>query len=147
MGKFWRFLTILVFIDLFFIITGQIAPSGAPGSGSIGSIILNAILNVGDLTFTQLFSEVAGDVNNLFDSPTGFAAILLGGAVTLGTVFTRTNAILFTVVGFTFSLLTADFIFIFVYLASFNSVWATVIIAPMALMYVITVLEWVKGTD
>lgn len=147
MGKLVNYVAILIFIDLFFIITGQIVPTGQPGSGSISSILFNAILNVGDLTFTELFKEAIGNVANLFNSATGIAAFVFGSAVTIGAIFTRSDSILYAVIGFSFSLLTADFVFIFAYLSTFNVILATMLMAPMALIYVITVVEWVKGRD
>lgn len=141
MGKFLRYISILIFLDLIFILTGQINFS------SIGSIIINGIINLKSLTLTDLFSQIIGQVGSLASSSSGLASLILGGLVTIGTIFSKSDTILFIPVGITFGLLTSDLILIGTYLSSLNSILATVLIAPLGIIYILTVMEWVRGKD
>lgn len=150
MGKLVKYLTILIFVDLLFVVTAQLVPGssqvGQPSS--LGSIIVDSILNVGSLTFGQLFTEAIGNISDLFASSTGIANLLAGSAVIIGTTIAlKQESLLYIVIGFSLSFLTADFIYIFQYLLSLNSVLALLTMIPLATVYIITVLEWVRGKD
>ena len=82
MGKVVTFLTILIFIDLLFIATGQVCSSEA--GCSLGSIIFNAILNLADFNASTFFGELIGNIGDLFNSGTGIFALVVGSAVTVG---------------------------------------------------------------
>lgn len=148
MGKLVRYLTILIFIEMLFIITGQLLPSsGGSNPGSVGSIIFNAILNLGSLSLQEIFTQSIGQFGDLFNSSSGIGALILGGAVTLGTLFTKNDSILFIPIGFTLALLSLDFIFIANYLGSFNFILSTLLLAPITIIYIITVIEWIRSKD
>ncbi len=145
MGKIVTFLTILIFMDLFFIATGQICNSGA--GCSIGSILLNAILDIGNATASTFFTNLIGDITNLFDSATGISALLLGATVLIGSLFIPGDIRFFIPITFSLALLSSDFVFIASYLISLNAILGTFIMAPIILIYIVTVLEWLRGRD
>ncbi len=134
MGRFAGFLTFLIFLDLFFIITGQI------GEISGTSIILNTLLGLenifGGLFYTVIFVTAIGGVAALF------VGVVTGIINKAGIEF-----LIFTTLTITFATMAADFISIYVHLASLNVVWATVIFAPIIIIYLFTTLEWLKNKD
>jgi hypothetical protein len=145
MGKLIYFITALIFIDLLFITTGQLC---ATGTCSLSSIIFNALLNLSNFDATTFFSELIGDASALIGSGTGIAALIATGGVIIGAFFaTREITILFIPITLTFALLAGDLILIFSYLASFNFVLATFIVGPLVLVYILTVVEWLRGKD
>ncbi len=146
MGKIVTYLTILIMIDLFFISTGQIC-NNAIGC-SLGSIIFSSILNIQNILTLNFFTEFIGSVGQLFNSATGIGSIILGTTVFLGALaLVPTEQRLFIPIAFSLSLLVADFVFIGTYLISLNAVLGTFIIAPLAILYVFTVVEWLRGKD
>lgn len=145
MGKLITFITLLIFLDLFFIATGQICNAGA--GCSIGSILLNAILNIGNVTASTFFSNLIGDITNLFNSATGISALLLGATVLIGSLFIPGDIRFFIPITFSLALLSSDFVFIAAYLISLNAILGTFIMAPIILIYIITVVEWLRGKD
>lgn len=145
MGKLITFLTILIFMDLFFIATGQICGSGV--GCSIGSILLNSLLDIGNVTANAFFSNLIGDITNLFNSATGISAIVLGATVLIGSLFIPGDIRFFIPITFSLALLTSDFVFIASYLISLNAILGTFVMAPIILMYIITVVEWLRGKD
>ncbi|KKN59063.1 hypothetical protein LCGC14_0546180 [marine sediment metagenome] len=146
MGKLVTFITLLIFMDLIFIATGQLCSSGA--GCSIGSILLNAILDIGNVTASTFFSNLVGDITSLFNSGVGFAALIAGATVFLGaSLLIPSEQRLFIPVAFAFALLTSDFVFIAVYLISLNAILGTFIMAPIVLIYILTVVEWLRGKD
>ena len=145
MGKLVRYLGILIFADLLFIATGQVC---ARDTCTLTSIIFNAMFNVGQMTFTQFFSELIGDIINLANSTTGLLALLGSGAVLIGAfVATKEFRILLIPITLTFALIVADFIVITAYLISLSPVLASFIMIPLSILYVITVIEWWVGKD
>jgi len=144
MGKVITFLTILIFIDILFIATGQLFASGTP---TLTSIILNGIINLADLNFTAFFTEIIGDFSDLFSSTTGLAALAVGAGVLVSTFFISAELRLFVPIALTLGLLASDFIVIFMILRASNALLATFIFAPIILIYVFTVVEWLKNKD
>ncbi|KKK86472.1 hypothetical protein LCGC14_2762900 [marine sediment metagenome] len=146
MGKVVTYLTILIMIDLFFIATGQICNDGI--GCSLGSIILNSILNIQNVTELNFFTELIGSIGALFTSTTGLGSIILGTTVFLGALaLVPTEQRLFIPMAFSLALLVSDFVFIGAYLISLNALLGTFIIAPLAILYVFTVVEWLRGKD
>ncbi len=134
-------------VDLLFIATGQICTEGA--GCSLSSVIFNALLNIGDISATDLFRELIGSIKDLFSSKTGIFALAatVGVAATGAAIFARTEIILFIPIAATLSIMAGDFVFIASYLASINPLLATFIMAPIIIIYVITLVDWVKGRD
>ncbi|HEC39513.1 MAG TPA: hypothetical protein ENI29_14835 [bacterium] len=145
MGKLIQFVILLIFMDLFFISTGQLCSAGT--GCSIGSIILNALLDIGNVTSGTFFSNLIGDITNLFNSSTGISALLLGATVLIGSLFIPGDIRFFIPITFSLALLTSDFVFIAAYLISLNAVLGTFIMAPIILIYILVVLEWLRGKD
>lgn len=145
MGKLVQYLTILIFIDLMFLATGQLC---SEGTCSLTSILYNSILSIGDVTFTQFFKELIGGALNLFDSVTGIAALLTGGGVIIGAfVASKDITVLFIPISFTLALIATDFVIITTYLLSSNPLAAMFIMAPISILYIITVVEWLRNKD
>ena len=145
MGKTTGFLILLIFVDLFFIATGQICSGG---TCSIGSLIFNSILNIGNIPLGQLFTDFIGDFANLFSSGTGIAALITAGGVTIGAfLVTKEFRLLLIPITFTLALIGSDFVVIAVYLLSLNKLLATFIMAPIIIIYIFTIVEWLVGKD
>lgn len=145
MGKLIGYITILIFANLLFIATGQVCSGG---TCSLGSIIFNALLNLGSISLTDLFAELLGDALNMFNSTTGLAALITGGGVLIGAfVATKEFRLLLIPIAITMSFIAADFVVLFSYLLSLNAVLATFIMGPLMIIYVLTVIEWLIGKD
>ena len=145
MGKMIQFMTLLIFLDLFLIATGQLCNSGA--GCSLGSILLNSLLSIENTTALTFFKDLIGDIGNLFNSGTGIAAIALGATVLIGSLFIPGDIRFFLPVTLSLALLTADFVFIAAYFISLNAVLGTMIFAPIILIYILTIVEWLRGKD
>ena len=145
MGKLITFITILIFLDLFFIATGQACTVDV--GCNIGSIVLNSLLNLENVTALTFFTDLIGNIGDLFNSGTGIAALALGATVLIGSLFIPGDIRFFLPVTLTLSLLTTDFVFIAGILISLNAILGTFIMAPIILIYILTVVEWLRGKD
>lgn len=145
MGKLITFLSILIFADLIFLATGQIC---AEETCTITSILFNALLDIGNLTFSDFFTQLVGSALLLFNSTTGFLALVAAGGVIIGTfIATREITVLFIPVAFALAVLASDFVIITAYLISLNPLVAFFIMAPLSIIYVFVVVEWLRGKD
>lgn len=145
MGKAATYLSILIFVDILFIATGQIC---VEGTCTLTSIIFDAILNIGSLPLTTLFTEFIGNALNLFNSNIGLAALLTTGGVTIGSFLaTKEFRILLIPIAFSLALIAGDFVVITAYLISLNPLLAILTMAPLSIIYVFTILEWIIGKD
>lgn len=145
MGKLVTYISILIFIDLMLLFTGQICSAT---DCTLSSSIFNAIINFGDVTVTQLFSELIGDIANKISSFTGILSLLAAGGVIIGGfVATKELRILLIPMMLTLALLASDFVTIATRLISLNPVLGTVVMAPLTIIYVIVVQEWWRGKD
>lgn len=145
MARLVTFMSILLIIDILFIMTGQICSQGAC---SLGSLIFQTAINLQDGVNMQLFTQLIGSIDNIFSSSTGFAALIASvGAVTAGLVFRQSDTILFLPIAITFAIMANDFVFIYAYLASISQQIALLIMGPMFAIYIITVVEWLRGKD
>ncbi len=134
MGKFVTFLTTLIFIDLIFIVTGQISLN------SPTSIILNAIIDPTNIKSSQLFIVLFGVA--------GIAGLAALSGVSTGVVSRAgIDLIGFAAIAATLVLLVGDFVAIFSFLNSKNSTIAIMIVAPLIAVFVLTVAEWLRGKD
>lgn len=132
MGKLISYLSIIVLIDLIFLITGQLTQS------SPTSVIINAILDPSNIQSSQLFILLITG---------GISLLAVGAAVVVGVISRSFEIVLFVPVAISLSILIGDFATVFVYLASINVVWATVIMAPIMILFVMTIVEWLRGKD
>lgn len=132
MGKLIGYLSIIVLIDLIFLITGQLT------SSSPTSVIINAILDPSNIESSQLFILLITG---------GISLLAVGAAVVVGVISRSFEIVLFVPVAISLSVLIGDFATVFVYLASINVVWATVIMAPIMILFVMTIVEWLRGKD
>ncbi len=132
MGKLISYLSLIVLIDLIFLITGQLT------SSSPTSIIINAILDPANIEASQLFVLLITG---------GISLLAVGAAVVVGVISRSFEIVLFIPVAISLSVLIGDFATVFVYLASINVVWATIIMAPIMVLFVMTIVEWLRGKD
>ncbi len=132
MGKLISYLSIIVLIDLIFLITGQLTQS------SPTSVIINAVLDPANIETSQLFILLITG---------GISLLAVGAAVVVGVISRSFEIVLFVPVAISLSVLIGDFATVFVYLASINVVWATVIMAPIMILFVMTIVEWLRGKD
>lgn len=133
MAKLQTYLGILIFIDILFIITGQL------DLNSNLSIVTGAILNPSAFKTSVFFV--------LFLGAAGIGAIVAKSGVSTGLLFSATNVIVFTAMTLAMIGLIGDFIAIFVTLNSHNTVLATVIMAPVIMLFAVTLAEWLRGKD
>ncbi|KKL78219.1 hypothetical protein LCGC14_2027020 [marine sediment metagenome] len=132
MGKLVSYISILVAIDLLFLITGQLSVN------SPTSVIMGAILSPGSMTTSQWWSLLITG---------GIALLTVGAAVVVGVISRSFELIIFIPMAVALAALVGDFATVFVYLASFNIVLATVIMTPIMIIFVITIVEWLRGKD
>ena len=141
MGKLVNYLLILIFADLLFIATGQI-------TGGFSSTIFNAIIDVSRVGFSDWFSQLVGNPNDLFNSTLGIGALFGSGAVLIGAFFaTKEFRLLLIPIFFTFGLIGFDFILLGQYLISLSPLLGTLIMAPLATIYIVVAVEWLIGKD
>lgn len=133
MGKLVKFLSILIIIDILFIITGQLDIT------STTSFVTGAILDPSGIRTTLFFTVFLGIL--------GISALLSTGGVTTGVVAVGTNVLAFTALSVVLGGLLGDFITIFNTLKDHNVVLATIIMAPIIMLLIVTVVEWLRGKD
>ncbi|KKN69654.1 hypothetical protein LCGC14_0439570 [marine sediment metagenome] len=133
MGKLVTYLSILIFIDILFLITGQLDIS----SGT--SVITGAILDPSAFKTSVFFL--------IFLGVAGIAGLLATSGVTTGTLVTATNVLAFILMATAMIGLLGDFITVFVYLNSQNPVLAKVVMAPIIMLFAVTIAEWLRGKD
>lgn len=133
MGKLITFVSILVFIDILFLMTGQL------GFTSPTSVVLGAILNLSGFKASLFFVLFLGII--------GIGGLAATSGVTSGTLVNATNILAFTAMAIAMGALVGDYLAIFVYLKSINEVLATVFIAPILMIFVVVIAEWLRGKD
>jgi len=133
MGKLTRLILSLVMIDLIFIITGQL------GISSSLSLITSLITDPSSVTTSQFY--------NIFLGTAGVAALLTGVAVIVGVAITKSELLLFVPMAIALGAITGDFITLFNILKDYNLILASLIMTPIIGLYVMTVVEWLRGKD
>lgn len=133
MGKLVSYISILVAIDLLFLITGQL------GTDSTTSIIIGSILDPSSITFANLWKTLI--------LAAGIGGLTLAAGVFTGIISRASEVIIFIPIALGLSVLVGDFISVFNYLRSFNLVLATLVMAPIIIIFVVTILEWLRGKD
>lgn len=128
----WAVMTLII-IDILFLVTGQL------GVESVTSLISNAILDPSSITFSTFWTAMIGDG--------GIGAIAVGVGVTVGSLISATNVIVFLPMGLVFAVLIGDYLTIYNLLADSNPVLATMIMVPVMMAFIITVVEWIRAKD
>jgi hypothetical protein len=133
MGKLVNYISILIFLDLFYIITGQISTI------SPTSIILNAILDPSAINSTYFYVVFIGAV--------GIAGLAAVSGVSTGLVNRGLDVLAFTAMALGLSLMIGDFVAIYIYLFSLNKILAVMVMAPTIALFVVTIAEWLRVKD
>lgn len=133
MGKLVVFMTILIIIDVLFLATGQLA------ANSPSSIVLNTILNLETVQSTTFWLLFLGAV--------GIAGLVATSGVSRGIFAQATNVLSFTVMAVALGTLIGDFLTLFIILKQSNEVLATIVMAPIIMIFIMTVTEWLRGKD
>ena len=117
MGKLVTFMTILIFIDILLLATGQLSLD------SPSSLIINAIQDPSILRTSNLWTVLI----------TGVSLLAVGAAVIAGIATRNSDIAIFITMGTTLALMIGDYLVIYNHLASINK--------PLAIMlFPITVL-------
>ena len=144
MGKIIYFISAIVFIWILAIVTGQI---NLDTTDSITSVFINAILDFGEFSFTQLVGNVLGDLKDYVSSRAGILSLAASAGVAIGAYLsTSSDQRMYIPVAFTFSLLTTDIITIFNNFG-LNPVLRAFIMIPIGIIYVIVIVDWLRGRD
>lgn len=133
MGKMYTAIISLVFIDILFLITGQL------GVESFSSLIINAILDPSSITISTFWTATIG--------AGGLGALAAIVGVTVGALISATNVLVFLPLGLVFALLIGDYLTIFNNLSSSNPILATIVMVPIMMAFIFTVIEWVRAKD
>lgn len=133
MGKLITFISILIFIDILFLITGQLDIS------SPLSVVTGAILDPSAIRTSVFFL--------LFLGVGGIAALVSTSSVSSGILTRISDILIFTVMAVAMTGLLGDFLIIFLYLKDQNLILATVLFVPILLIFVMTIAEWLRGKD
>lgn len=144
MGKAMTFIAMLVMIDIVFIATGVVSQL------TINSVLLEAVFNWQDTNVFswQFFKDLIGDLWNATTSSAGLLATLLASAgVVAGYILNPSDTKLFIPIAAVLAIIGQDFIVVGQKLAQINELLATIVIAPIALLYILTILDWVRGRD
>lgn len=131
MGKLITLISILIFIDLLFIITGQLVLD------SPSSVIINAITDPTTLKDTNFWVVLI----------TGVGLLTVVGTVIAGIATRNSDILIFVPMAVSLALLVGDYISIFNYLYTLNNVMATIILVPVVLVYTLVIVEWLRGKD
>lgn len=141
MGKMVTLLLILVFVELGMVMVG-IVPIG------IGSTLFKAIINLQAGNISDFFRELVGDVLTIGSSGVGLVGLLAAGAAVIsGVFFPASDTKLFLPMALTLGIIGADITGIYGALASQSTLLATFIIAPIFVLYAMSVVEWLKNKD
>ena len=131
MGKLVSMLGILIFIDILFLITGQLDIS----SGT--SVVTGAILDPSLFKSSVFFL--------LFLGAAGIAGLVATSGVTTGTLVSATNVLAFAAMAVAMTALIGDFLTIYLTLRASNEVLAIVVMAPIIMLFAVTIAEWLRG--
>ncbi len=131
MGKTITLISILVFIDILFLVTGQLTLD------SPTSVIIQSITDpssIMDFNFWQLFIA-------------GITALLVGATVVVGIVTRGSDITIFIPMALGIGAMIGDYITVYLHLAAINNVLATILFVPLLIVFVIVIAEWVRGKD
>lgn len=136
MGKMINLVIILIIMDILFLVTGQM------GQDSLTSLTLNAIENPESMINSTFYiSLISGNASG------SLTTLAVAGGVIVGSIVSATNIIVFLPMGLLLALLLGDFLSIYGVINAFNPVLSKVIMAPIFIIFVLTVIEWIRGKD
>ena len=143
MGKMVTMLTMLICIDIMFIILAPVA------NLNLSSILVSAIFNLGSLSFSSWVGNLFGNVLDFLSSDSGTLAAILGvgTSVVAGITFRSSDTILFIPMALVLGGLVSDYIAIAGYMAAFSPVLTVMIMAPITIMFIFVAIEWARGKD
>ncbi len=133
MAKLITYLSLLIFIDILFLVTGQLDLSSST------SVVTGAILDPSAFKTSVFFLLFLGVV--------GIAGLVSTSGVTTGTLFSATNVLSFTVMAVAMTGLLGDYITIYNTLRAHNEVLAIIIMAPIIMIFAVTIAEWLRAKD
>jgi len=133
MGKLITMLGILIFIDILFLVTGQL------DLNSPTSIITETLIDPSNFKSFGFFTLFLGVV--------GIAALAATSGVTTGTLVSATNVLAFLAMAIAMGALLGDFITIYIVLNALNPVLSKLIMAPVIMIFTVTIAEWLRGKD
>ncbi len=133
MGKLTTMLGILIFIDILFLVTGQIDLS----SGT--SVVTGALLDP-SLFKTSVFFAI-------FLGTAGIAGLVATSGVTTGILANATNVLAFIAMAIAMIALLGDFITVYMTLNALNPVLSKLIMGPIIMIFAVTIAEWLRGKD
>jgi len=133
MGKLGNYIAVLIFVDLLFIITGQI------GGNSPTSILFNAIIDPSTIKSVGFWSVIIGAA--------GIAGLSGTAGVVSGFLTTPLQIGLFAAMALSLATLVADFISIYSVLRIHSEILAIIIMAPIIILLVFTIAEWLLNKD
>lgn len=133
MGKLVTMLGILIFIDILFLVTGQL------DLNSSTSIITSAILE------PSLFKTSAFFL--LFLGIAGIAGLIATSGVTTGILANATNVLAFAAMSISMIALLGDFITVYLLLNASNQILSKLIMAPVIMIFAVTIAEWLRNKD
>ncbi len=133
MGKLVTMLGILIFIDILFLVTGQLDLSSST------SIVTGAILEP-TLFKTSVFFLI-------FLGVAGIGGLIATSGVTTGILANATNVLAFILMATAMIGLLGDFITIYVLLNASNQVLSKLIMAPVIMIFAVTISEWLRNKD
>lgn len=142
MGKMIQMVSLIVMIDMFFLVTGQL-------TGTLTSLIFESLLQIGQVSASEFFTNLIGNASNLTGSTVGLLSLLSAGAVVIGAFLaTREIQLLFIPMTGTLAFFAMDFVSIYNNnLRTANPVLAVMIMAPIILIYFMVAVEWLRGKD
>ncbi len=133
MGKMVLAVLTLVVIDIFFLVTGQL------GVTSTSSLIINAILDPSNITFSTFWDAMIGTA--------GLGALAATAAVTVAALISATNVIVFLPLGLVFAVLIGDYLTIYNILNNYNPILSKIVMVPIMMVFIMVVIEWIRAKD
>ena len=134
MGKVTNILSIVIFVDLLFILLWG-------GSGSLQSVIANWISDPANFSSNTLTTALV----------TTLLVSLIGGAIAAAVTFfggAKTDTILFATFAFgTLYNIGKDILFMYNQIVGINSSIANFVVLPMMIMFAWMTLEWLRAKD
>ncbi len=121
----------LVIIDILFLITGQLTLD------SSASIIIRSIKDPSAITELNFWTVLI----------TGLSTLGATAAVFAGFVTKSSDIVIFIIMSTTLALMIGDFVNIYNTLAAFNKPFATIIMAPIVIIFTFIIVEWARGKD